>query len=84
MFTFTTKMPYLGIFELKFENFVIFETSFLEFIKLENFGKKKQKCLNLGSKIPYFGLLGPKFAQTIVIFQISVLEIVFLQILLQK
>ena len=33
-------MPYLGIFELKFENLVIFETSFLEFIKLENFGKK--------------------------------------------
>ena len=44
MFTFTTKMPYLGIFELKFENFVIFETSFLEFIKLENFGKKNKNA----------------------------------------
>ena len=44
MFTFTSKMPYLGIFELKFENFVIFETSFLEFIKLENFGKKNKNA----------------------------------------
>ena len=45
-------MPYLGIFELKFENLVIFETSFLEFIKLENFGKK--------TKMPKFWTFGAK------------------------
>ena len=73
-------MPYLGIFELKFENLEPASLNLSNWKILE----KKQKCLNFGSKIPYFGLLGPKFAQTIVIFQISVLEIVFLQILLQK
>ena len=44
-------MPDLGIFGLEFENnIVIFEISILEFAYLQNF-VKKQKCLNLGSKM---------------------------------
>ena len=42
---------------------------------MQNF-VKKQKCLNLGPKIPYLGIFGPEFLKTIVIFEISTLEFV--------
>ena len=69
-------MPYLGIFELEFENNIfIFEISTLELVYLQNFGKK-QKCLNLGLKMPYFGTFGLEFENNIFIFEISTLEFV--------
>ena len=49
-------MPYLGIFELKFEKaFVIFQISTFKFIKIQNFMLKKTK-LNLGPKLPYLSI----------------------------
>ena len=54
---FETKSPYFGIFRLEFKKtIVIFEVSALEFVYLQNF-VKKQKCLNLGSKMRYLGVL---------------------------
>ena len=54
-------MPYLRIFGLKFlKTIVIFEISTLKFVKLQNF-PKKQKCLNLGPKMPYWVFLGYNF-----------------------
>ena len=50
----------LGIFGLELENNIItFEISTLEFVYLPNFAKK-QKCLNLGPKMPYLGVFGLK------------------------
>ena len=54
-------MPYLGIFGVEFsKTIVIFEISTLKFVLLQNF-TKKQKCLNLGPKMPYLGILGVEF-----------------------
>ena len=66
----------LGIFGLEFEsNIVIFEISTLEFVYLQNFGRK-QKCLNLEPKMPYLRIFGLEFENNIVIFEISTLEFV--------
>ena len=49
-------MPDLGIFGLERENnIVIFEINTFEFVLLQNF-VKKQKCLNLGPKMPILGI----------------------------
>ena len=41
---------------------------------------KKQKCLNLGQKMPYLGMFGQELKKkTIVIFEISTLKFVYLQ-----
>ena len=70
------KLPYLGIFGLEFEdNFIIFEFSTLDFVKLQNFAKK-QKCLNLGTKMPYGRIFGLDFEDNVVIFEVSTLELV--------
>ena len=54
-------MSNLSIWEPEFENnIVIFEISTVEFVCLQNFAKK-QKCLNLGSKMPYLGTFDQKF-----------------------
>ena len=54
-------MLYFGIFGPEFENnFVIIEISTLEFVQMQNFAKK-QKCLNLTSKMPYLGIFGLQF-----------------------
>ena len=37
---------------------------------------KKQKYLNLGSKLPYLGIFGQQFQKTTVMFEISALEFV--------
>ena len=61
-------MPYLGIFDQKCyilvflgHNFkktiVIFEISTLKFVYMQNF-TKKQKCLNLGSKMFELDIFG--------------------------
>ena len=51
-------MSHLCIFGLESENNItIFEISTLEFVYLQNF-VKKQKCLNLGPKMPYWVFLG--------------------------
>ena len=64
-------MPYLGIFDQKCliwvflgkvlrKNIFIFEISTLEFVLLQ-ICTKKQKCLNLGPKVPYLGIFGQEF-----------------------
>ena len=65
-------MPDLGILGLEFG-----KNSTLEFVQLQNF-VKKWKCLNLGTKMPYFGAFGQQCVKTIVIFEISTLEFVWL------
>ena len=45
---------------------------------------QKQKSLNLGPKMPYLRIFRLEFKNTIVIFEISVLEFVLLQSLVQK
>ena len=93
------KMPYLGIFDQKYyiwvflgHNFkrtiVIFQISTLKFEYLQNF-TKKQKCQNLGPKMPYLDIFDQKryiwvflnhnFKRAIVIFKISTLKFVYLQ-----
>ena len=78
-------MPYLGIFDQKClilvfsgkifrKTIVIFEISTLEFVNLQNFTKKKQKCLNLGPKMPHLGIFGVEFENNTVIFETSTLE----------
>ena len=49
---------------------------------MQNF-MKKQKCLNLGPKMPYLGIFGLKFERKKKI-EISILEFVLLQSLVQK
>ena len=61
-------MPKLGTESAPFEYFwarilktiVIFEISTFKLVKLQNF-VKKQKCLNLGPKLPYLGIFGLEF-----------------------
>ena len=50
---------------------------------MQNF-KKKQKCLNLGSKIPDLHILVMEFENTIVITEICVLEFLLLKSFVQK
>ena len=45
---------------------------------------KKQKCLNLVPKMPYLGIFGLEFENSIVIFEISTLEFIKLQNLEEK
>ena len=70
-------MPLLGIFRQEFlkKTIVIFEISTRKFVYLQNF-TRKQKCLNLGPKMPDLGTLGLEFENNIVIFEISTLEFV--------
>ena len=78
-------MSYLGIFGLEFwKTIVIFEISTFEFFKLQNFAKK-QKCINLGPKMPFLGIfdqkcliclfLGKNFQKAIVKFEIRILNL---------
>ena len=54
-------MPYLGISGLDFlKGLVIFEIRALKFKKLRLF-VKKLKCISLGSKMPYLGIVGLQF-----------------------
>ena len=77
-------MPYLSTCGLEFENdIVIFEISTLEFVYLQNFAKK-QKHLNLESKMRYLGIFGLGFYKTIVIFEISSFEFILLQNFVKK
>ena len=58
-------MPYLGMLGVRIsKTTVISEISTLEFCRLQNF-VKKQKYLNLGSKMFYFGIFGLKFENNI-------------------
>ena len=54
-------MSYLGIFgqELK-KTIFIFEINNFKFVYLQNF-TKKQKCINLGPKMPYRGIFRQEF-----------------------
>ena len=50
-----TKMPYLGIFGVEFENnTVIFETNTFEFIYLQNFAKKRSTFGTKNALFRYF------------------------------
>ena len=64
-------MPYLGVFDQKCliwvilgktfrKTIVIFEISTVKVVCLQYF-TKKQKCLNLGPKMPYLGIFGLEF-----------------------
>ena len=79
-------MPFLGIFDqnchlLVFlgRNFkkaiVIFQVSILEYVSLQNF-TKKQKCLNLGRKVPVLGIFGLEIENNIGISEINIVEFV--------
>ena len=79
-------MPSLGIFDQKCviwvfldNNFkrtiVIFEISTLKVVYFQNFAKK-QKCLNLGPKMPHLGIFGLEFEKANVLFEISTLKFV--------
>ena len=78
------KMPSLGIFDQKCliwvflgknfkETIVIFETSTLKFTYLRNF-TKKPNCLNVEQKMPDLCIFGLAFENSIVTFEISILE----------
>ena len=54
---------------------VIFEIITLKFVYLQNF-PKKQKCLDLGPKMPDLGIFALEFANNIVIVEISTLKFV--------
>ena len=45
---------------------------------------KKQKYVNLGPKMPYLDIFGLEISKTIVIFEITTLELVYLQNFLKK
>ena len=69
-------MTYLGIFGLGSQKaIVMIVISPLKLVQLQNF-EKKQKCLNLGPKIPYLGMFRLDFENDIVIFEISTLTFV--------
>ena len=79
-------MSFLGVFDqnchiLVFlgRNFkkaiVIFQIYILEYVSLENF-TKKQKCLNLGQKVPVLGIFELEIENNIVIFEINIAEFV--------
>ena len=51
---------------------------------LSNCKTLRKKCLNLGPKMSYLGILGLEFWKTIVIFEISTFEFVKLQNFVKK
>ena len=53
-------MPSLSIFGLEFQKTIaVFEINSFEFAYLQNFAEK-QKCLNLGMKMPYLPIFDQK------------------------
>ena len=54
----------------------VFEINAFEIVKMQSFILKGKK-LNLGTKLPYFGIFGLKFGKTIVIFEISAFDICY-------
>ena len=69
-------MPYLEYFWARI-------SKLLSYLKLASsnlsnciISGKKQKCLNLGPKMPYLSIFGIEFQKTIVIFEISTVEFV--------
>ena len=67
-------MPHLAILGLDFQKtIVLFEINSLEFVKFQNFAKK-QKCMNLGLKMPNFHIFCLEFRRSVVIFEFSTLE----------
>ena len=71
------KRPKFGTKNALFGYFLV-EISNPEFPKLQNV-TKKQKCLNLGSKMPDLSILVLEFQKAIVIFEISTLKFVEMQ-----
>ena len=72
-------MPYLGIFELRFEKLLsCLRSTRLNWsnCKISQKEKTKQKWLNLEPKMPYLAIFGLEFEKAIVIFEISTLEFV--------
>ena len=57
---FWQKMPYLGSSGLGFFKKILWywKSAPLKFVYSQNFAKKKQKCLNLGPKMSYLGIIG--------------------------
>ena len=79
-------MTYLGIFDQKFliwvfwdkrfkKTIVKFKISLFKLAYLQSF-TKKQKCLNLGPKMPDLFIFGLELENNIVIFEISTFEFV--------
>ena len=61
MSKFVSRNALFGSFLLDFEKaIIIFKINSLESVKLQNFAKK-EKCLNLGPKMPYFHIFGLDF-----------------------
>ena len=74
---FGTKNALFGYFWVRIflKTIVIFEISILKFVYLQNF-LKNQKCLNLESKMPDFGIFGREFENNFLICEISTLKFV--------
>ena len=77
-------------FETKNDLFGYFEATILKryfgtlaFFKLQNF-VRKHKYVSFGPKMPYLGIFGQQFSETIDIFEISTLIFVKLQNLMSK
>ena len=77
---FETKNALFGYFEATILK-RYFDT--LTFFKLQNF-VRKHKYVSFGPKMPYLGIFGQQFSETIDIFEISTLIFVKLQNLVSK
>ena len=45
---------------------------------------QREKKMNLGTKMPYLGILGMEFGKIIIMFEIGTLKFVYIQSLIQK
>ena len=77
-------MPYSGILGYNFEKIELYLKSVPSNLSYCKVWCKTKKSLNLGPKILYLYIFGLEFENNIVIFEISALKFVSVQILVQK
>ena len=64
-------MSYLSIFGLEFDKTIVILKSAASNLLNGKISQKKQKCLNLGPKMPYLSIFGLEFGKAIVISEIN-------------
>ena len=77
-------MPYSGILGCNFEKTELYLKSVPSNLSYCKVWCKNKKTLNLGPKILYLYIFGLEFENNILIFEISALKFVSIQILVQK